>query len=151
MHSIHRTATHCNALYIFHPTYCWCRGVPIYPRNATQRHALAHARLGAIETEPHWQGDPGWNTDQSIVQKSKYAVAAKLQGMFSFRIDNDHGPWPVHPSRCECEYERGSFIAPLHPTTALSRGPISGRRCTSCAAQSVSSRCGSSTLPFSGF
>jgi len=55
--------------------------------------------LGAIETEPHWQGDPGWNTDQSIVQKSKYAVAAKLQGMFSFRIDNDHGPWPVHPSR----------------------------------------------------
>jgi hypothetical protein len=53
--------------------------------------------LGAIETEPHWQGTPGWNSDPDIVQKTKYAVETQLQGMFSFRIDNDHGPWPVTP------------------------------------------------------
>ena len=27
------------------------------------------------------------------------AVREGLQGMMSFRIDNDHGPWPVHPAR----------------------------------------------------
>jgi hypothetical protein len=55
------------------------------------------ALLGGIECEPHWQGTPGWNTDDDIVQKTNYAAKAGLQGMFSFRIDNDHGPWPVTP------------------------------------------------------
>jgi hypothetical protein len=53
--------------------------------------------MGAAECEPHWQGDPGWNPDDCIVAKTKYAVENGLQGMFSFRIDNDHGPWPTTP------------------------------------------------------
>ena len=53
--------------------------------------------LGGIETEPHWQGTPGWNSDEDIIEKTKYAVQNGLQGMFSFRLDNDHGPWPVTP------------------------------------------------------
>jgi len=53
--------------------------------------------LGAVECEPHWQGDPGWNSDDCISSKTKFAVENGLQGMFSFRIDNDHGPWPTQP------------------------------------------------------
>lgn len=64
-------------------------------------HALIVGRStqGAVECEPHWQGTPGWNSDSDIVEKANYAVGAKLQGMMSFRIDNDHGPWPVHPAQ----------------------------------------------------
>eukprot|EP00756_Hemistasia_phaeocysticola_P034850 Hpha_TRINITY_DN16545_c7_g9::TRINITY_DN16545_c7_g9_i1::g.133158::m.133158 len=50
--------------------------------------------LCAVECEPHWSGDPGWNTDADIVEKTKYTISHGLQGIFSFRIDNDHGPWP---------------------------------------------------------
>ena len=60
------------------------------------------ALLGAVECEPHWQPGTtpgGENSDTDIVQKARYAVQTQLQGMMSFRIDNDHGPWPVHPAR----------------------------------------------------
>ena len=58
--------------------------------------------LGAVECEPHWQPGTtpgGENSDADIVEKGAYAVKEQLQGMMSFRIDNDHGPWPVHPAR----------------------------------------------------
>ena len=38
------------------------------------------------------------NDDQDIVEKTTYAVDTELQGRFSFRIDNDHGPWPTTPA-----------------------------------------------------
>merc|ERR1712179_254222 len=47
--------------------------------------------LGAIECEP------GWNPDSCIVSKTQYAVKNGLQGMMSFRIDNDHGPAQTFP------------------------------------------------------
>jgi hypothetical protein len=58
--------------------------------------------LGAVECEPHWQPGTtpgGENSDADIVEKAAYAVKQELQGMMSFRIDNDHGPWPVHPAK----------------------------------------------------
>lgn len=54
--------------------------------------------LGGVECEPHWNGSPGWNPDECIVSKVNYAVKNGLQGMFSFRLDNDHGPWPKSPA-----------------------------------------------------
>jgi len=47
---------------------------------------------------PNPEGTPGWNSDSGIVAKTVYAAAHGLQGMFSFRIDNDHGPWPKTPA-----------------------------------------------------
>lgn len=55
--------------------------------------------LGGIECEPHWNGDPGWNPDSCIISKTEYAVKNGLQGMFSFRLENDHGPAQTFPAR----------------------------------------------------
>eukprot|EP01063_Lacrimia_lanifica_P002976 TRINITY_DN1160_c0_g1_i1.p1 TRINITY_DN1160_c0_g1~~TRINITY_DN1160_c0_g1_i1.p1 ORF type:complete len:322 (+),score=102.78 TRINITY_DN1160_c0_g1_i1:65-967(+) len=61
--------------------------------------------LCGVESEPHCHGDPGWNTDASIEAKTSYAFKNGLQGMFSFTLDNDRGPWPKAPA--EPTYQGG--------------------------------------------
>eukprot|EP00754_Rhynchopus_humris_P020380 Rhum_TRINITY_DN14693_c0_g1::Rhum_TRINITY_DN14693_c0_g1_i3::g.107864::m.107864 len=66
--------------------------------------------LCGAECEPHADGTlPGWNTDADLIAKTQYTAATGLQGMFSFRLDNDHGPWPKTPA--EPTYHGAEVIA----------------------------------------
>ena len=82
--------------------------------------------LCGVEVEPHWSGCPGWNTKQSTIGKVQIVAQNNMQGIFSWRLDNDHGyGWPNCSSDCPPSYEgsREMYEAAMsssHPNMVIS-------------------------------
>jgi hypothetical protein len=84
-------------------------------RTRAHTHTRARARAPYIHA--------GENSDADNVEKTTWAVTNGLQGMMSFRIDNDHGPWPVSPARCANVCSETFPPLPILPIQLLSMSP----------------------------
>ena len=84
--------------------------------------------LCGVVVEPHWaNGCPGWNSRESTIEKVGVTAKEKMQGIFSFRLDNDHGNgWPNCPCPPSYEGSREMYEAVMNQSGLTQNGDLEG-------------------------